>query len=181
MRARILASLCFALLIAVVVWLASGQARLARQVRELKKQLTVLHDERLRGAGGGAPSTLGAAPRPGPGLQRAGGSGAGAVVRRPETTGSPEGEIGALRAQVETLTGELARMRPVVTERTDAADAARRAGYLEPVDAPELSSDWKLNSGRRWGEEQVLGEPNTLQHGDLPTAWAPEEPDGGEE
>ena len=34
---------------------------------------------------------------------------------------------------------------------------------------------------RSWGEEQATGEPDTLQAGDIPTAWAPLEQDGGEE
>jgi hypothetical protein len=34
---------------------------------------------------------------------------------------------------------------------------------------------------RSWGPEQVVGEPDTLQAGDLPTAWAPLQQDGGEE
>ena len=34
---------------------------------------------------------------------------------------------------------------------------------------------------RSWGPEQVVGEPDTLQAGDIPTAWAPLQQDGGEE
>jgi hypothetical protein len=34
---------------------------------------------------------------------------------------------------------------------------------------------------RSWGPEQTVGEPDTLQAGDISTAWAPREPDGGEE
>lgn len=34
---------------------------------------------------------------------------------------------------------------------------------------------------RSWGTEQVLGPPNTFEAGDIATAWASRNPDGGEE
>jgi hypothetical protein len=34
---------------------------------------------------------------------------------------------------------------------------------------------------RAWGPEQVVGDPDTFQAGDISTAWAPREQDGGEE
>jgi hypothetical protein len=34
---------------------------------------------------------------------------------------------------------------------------------------------------RSWGPEQAVGEPDTFQAGDISTAWASREPDGGEE
>lgn len=34
---------------------------------------------------------------------------------------------------------------------------------------------------RGWGPEQAAGEPDTMQAGDISTAWAPREQDGGEE
>lgn len=34
---------------------------------------------------------------------------------------------------------------------------------------------------RSWGPEQTVGEPDTMQAGDISTAWAPSEQDGGEE
>ena len=34
---------------------------------------------------------------------------------------------------------------------------------------------------RSWGPEQAAGEPDTFQAGDISTAWASREPDGGEE
>jgi len=37
------------------------------------------------------------------------------------------------------------------------------------------------NAKRSWGPEQAVGEPDTQQAGDIPTAWASREPDGGEE
>jgi hypothetical protein len=39
-----------------------------------------------------------------------------------------------------------------------------------------------LNTAKRsWGSEQAAGEPDTFQAGDISTAWASREPDGGEE
>ncbi len=35
--------------------------------------------------------------------------------------------------------------------------------------------------GRAWGPEQVIGPPDTMQAGDVSTAWAPRQPDGGAE
>ena len=37
------------------------------------------------------------------------------------------------------------------------------------------------NVKRGWGPEQVIGEPDTMQAGDISTAWAPREQDAGEE
>ncbi len=36
-------------------------------------------------------------------------------------------------------------------------------------------------TGRRWGTEQMIGAPNTLSAGDIPTAWASATPDGQDE
>lgn len=47
---------------------------------------------------------------------------------------------------------------------------------LREIDS--LSPDSK---GRGWGPEQVIGPPDTLQAGDIPTAWASRQPDAGAE
>ena len=52
---------------------------------------------------------------------------------------------------------------------------------------PSIESDLVLEppgvapAKRSWGPEQAVGEPDTMQSGDIATAWAPREPDGGEE
>lgn len=51
------------------------------------------------------------------------------------------------------------------------------ARVFEPVAAAAPQPGVK----RSWGPEQVVGEPDTLQAGDLRTAWAPLQQDGGEE
>lgn len=45
------------------------------------------------------------------------------------------------------------------------------------------STDARTNSPARrsWGEEQVIGPPDTMSEGDIPTAWASRLPDGGAE
>ncbi len=51
-------------------------------------------------------------------------------------------------------------------------------------DTPELEGvvDTTQRTTRRsWGPEQAAGEPDTHQAGDISTAWAPREQDGGEE
>lgn len=48
---------------------------------------------------------------------------------------------------------------------------------LEPADEAHTAGVPK----RSWGPEQAVGEPDTLQAGDLPTAWAPLTQDGGQE
>jgi len=47
---------------------------------------------------------------------------------------------------------------------------------LEPADEPPTNG-----VKRSWGPEQATGEPDTLQSGDIPTAWASLQPDAGEE
>lgn len=54
------------------------------------------------------------------------------------------------------------------------------AGEIEPSGLPDDSVPTN-GAKRSWGPEQATGEPDTLQAGDISTAWAPLEQDGGEE
>ena len=58
-------------------------------------------------------------------------------------------------------------------------DSTRRLGQrtLTFTEEPQTQPGQK----RGWGPEQVVGEPDTFQAGDISTAWAPREQDGGEE
>ncbi len=56
--------------------------------------------------------------------------------------------------------------------------AGERAGF---IGAPERIEHWRGGDKRRWGHEQATGRPDTPQAGDIPSAWASKEPDGGEE
>ena len=60
----------------------------------------------------------------------------------------------------------------------------RMPGGLIPQDAIEIEGGLEntaRTAKRSWGPEQAVGEPDTHQAGDIPTAWASREPDGGEE
>src|SRR6185436_16108945 len=58
---------------------------------------------------------------------------------------------------------------------------------VEPLDTSSLAevdrftAEAARNVRRAWGEEQATGAPDTMQAGDISTAWAPKLPDGGEE
>jgi hypothetical protein len=65
---------------------------------------------------------------------------------------------------------DLSGRRPLVRTSRIAADE-----LTEPVGMPAQPQK------RSWGPEQAVGEPDTMQSGDLPTAWAPLQPDGGDE
>jgi hypothetical protein len=54
--------------------------------------------------------------------------------------------------------------------------AIAEMGFLQP---PPL--DPSQPPRRSWGQEQATGAPDTSGAGDIPTAWAPREQDGGEE
>ena len=55
----------------------------------------------------------------------------------------------------------------------------------EPAPAPAPASEsltaFAPPTRRSWGQEQILGAPDTEHAGDVPTAWASREPDGGPE
>src|SRR5947207_1039551 len=84
-----------------------------------------------------------------------------------ERTAEAVRELDILQARIEQLQARLTdtsprRPRgPVTTFLPTFAPAARQ--------------------GRAWGPEQVIGPPDTMQAGDVSTAWAPRQPDGGGE
>ena len=49
------------------------------------------------------------------------------------------------------------------------------------TEEPALDVTSLSSTKRSWGPEQAAGEPDTFQAGDISTAWASREPDGGEE
>jgi hypothetical protein len=60
----------------------------------------------------------------------------------------------------------------------------RMPGGLVSQDTVEVESGLDIATRatkRSWGPEQAVGAPDTHQAGDIPTAWASREPDGGEE
>lgn len=82
-------------------------------------------------------------------------------------------QIQQLQGQVQSLAmqmqgGRSGRIRPMIMGDTGLTFTGEPAPASQPP-------------GRFWGQEQATGAPDTLQAGDIPTAWAPREQDGGEE
>ncbi|HWN95478.1 MAG TPA: hypothetical protein VNT99_10630 [Methylomirabilota bacterium] len=88
-----------------------------------------------------------------------------------------EQKLASANARLAALTqrsGQLESGRPrlVFTEDTG----------LRPVEQTQVLEGGVSNVIKRsWGPEQAAGEPDTFQAGDISTAWAPLEQDGGEE
>jgi hypothetical protein len=80
-----------------------------------------------------------------------------------------EARLRNLTARVTTLEAQLQNLRQTPSLQPPAS--ARELTGPEPSAQPK----------RAWGPEQVTGAPDTHQAGDLTTAWASREPDGGEE
>ena len=82
-------------------------------------------------------------------------------------------------------TAQIARTTPPPT--LDLANGRRAPAPLRTrligTDGTELTAlpPAEQNTKRNWGPEQAAGAPDTFQAGDVPTAWASREPDGGEE
>jgi hypothetical protein len=55
------------------------------------------------------------------------------------------------------------------------------SGLISPGEVPIEATPFNNAAKRSWGPEQAIGEPDTFQAGDIVTAWASREPDGGEE
>ena len=167
MKIRTFTTLSVALLVSVIVWLGSSHSRLARKVDQLEAGAANAAPRGTRPSQADRSQT---APR---GTVTA----AGAVSR--DAGGD---QVAILQRKLEKMGAEVSKLRETV---------ARLEGGRDPFEslvglgfASELGGRgaWDVTAkGRRWGEEQALGEPNTEQHGDIPTAWAPKEPDGGEE
>lgn len=72
------------------------------------------------------------------------------------------------------------RLQPI---RQDSAPVETVDVLTSP--APRLPASSHTPSGellhRNWGPEQVVGPPDTTTAGDIPTAWAARDPNGGEE
>jgi hypothetical protein len=68
-------------------------------------------------------------------------------------------------------------------EATGQRQSRRSLGFVDTGDLIlEPTTARSGNTAKRsWGPEQAAGEPDTFQAGDISTAWASREPDGGEE
>ena len=87
-----------------------------------------------------------------------------------------EQRLSALTAQLNSM-----QRRPQPMSRAPyIVEPMTRFTPVEHSPASSHSPNGELLS-RGWGPEQLLGPPNTTQAGDISTAWASRNPDGGEE
>lgn len=100
-----------------------------------------------------------------------------------------EAQLNEAKAQLEIAEARAANANAQIAQldnRLRQLEAGPRRPRLQTgvqtlQDVPALTTD-AANAGRRsWGPEQAAGEPDTFQAGDIPTAWASLEQDGGEE
>jgi hypothetical protein len=150
-------------------WLGSNQARLSKRNADLQEELLAVRARaeregepgertRRRVQGAETPPVLTAIPK------------------------ASEAEVASLRKKLEQKDAEVSQLRETVSQLQQArpgigvpfSDLVLESGVL-------LDLSGSLATGRRWGQEQVVGEPDTQQLGDLPTAWAPKQQNGGEE
>src|SRR5262249_39069409 len=82
--------------------------------------------------------------------------------------------MAALERRVQSLTRQLA-------QRSSIPSVPEYDPMRPPPTAPVPSESADAPPRRNWGEEQILGPPDTGSAGDMPTAWASREPDAGPE
>ena len=114
------------------------------------------------------------------------------------TNGLAENALAQLR-QAEARYDEARRQLELAEQKLARADVqiAALENRLHQIES-NLRAPTRIESGKRtltfvpelepagaqkrsWGPEQAVGEPDTSRSGDIPTAWAPLEQDGGEE
>ena len=85
--------------------------------------------------------------------------------------------LAAAAQQLTNVTGRVHTLEQHLAAVSQAVAALSQSGRL-----PVPGDDAPPGAQRRpWGPEQVTGPADTLTAGDLPTAWAPRQPDGGDE
>ncbi len=99
---------------------------------------------------------------------------------------APNGEAkDGLAAEIAALRQWLAELQSQIDQLQGLAQANPLSGLPAGAIQPEANRQPPTtpagsNPGAvQWSVEQVLGEPDTLQDGDSPTAWAPRSQDGG--
>ena len=84
-------------------------------------------------------------------------------------------------AKVANANAQIAQLDQRVRQLEGARQRPRFPGGFVPVGEVGDTAPPADGPKPSWGPEQATGEPDTLQAGDIPTAWAPLEQDGGEE
>lgn len=99
---------------------------------------------------------------------------------------APNGEAkDGLAAEIAELRQWLAQAQAQIEQLQGLAQASSQQGLTTgsfqtaPRPAPPITAAGSNPGAVNWSVEQVLGEPDTLEDGDHPTAWAPRSQDGG--
>jgi hypothetical protein len=165
---RIVLCLVAVLVGVVVIWLAMGQRQLRHEVHDLRAQNEALKTQMAQRPGISATDLVEAEWR----LQQTWATIAAAEARltnllsqvsASDPTGIPPGSSG--RPQIGTLVDLDLLTQPNPGPRPPASSHSPNGELLN----------------RNWGPEQVVGAPNTDRGGDIVTAWASAQPDGGVE
>lgn len=113
-----------------------------------------------------------------------------AQAELPDSTAALASQLQATRSQLLETRADLVTARRQLTNNANQIAAlerqmqtfARQAPPVRSIRSVSFTEDGTgLTRGRPWGEEQVVGPPDTHQSGDISTAWASKLPDGGEE
>ena len=88
-----------------------------------------------------------------------------------------EARLAAANTQIAQLDQRLRQLEGGRTTRTRPPETV-----FQPTEIPQGLEGGVTNTSKRaWGPEQAAGAPDTMQAGDISTAWASANPDGGEE
>jgi hypothetical protein len=116
----------------------------------------------------------------------------------PEKVGNVDGALNDAERRIAETKAELERTEArLAAANTQIAQLDQRLRQLEggrmprtrtpgvafqPAEIPQGLEGGVTNTNKRgWGPEQAAGPPDTMQAGDISTAWASANPDGGEE
>lgn len=123
-----------------------------------------------------------------------------ASLKKAERVRSPQLDSSRREQTAEDLSSSAELVDQLAKTRQELADARkevdrlreenqRRAEGVSALRAPlpsmgtekQAIEHWAGGQKRSWGHEQAAGAPDTGQAGDIPSAWASKDPDGGEE
>lgn len=101
-------------------------------------------------------------------------------------------QLDEMRSAIQSLHTELADSRQVIVRQAAATAREETLAAINDASARGISANRSFPSQqlvehytggpkRSWGHEQATGAPDTRQAGDIPTAWASKNPDGGVE
>jgi len=149
-------------LAATALWLGLSQARVERKLETLEADNQRLSEELANGAGANPEALREAQAR---------------LTEAQSALNNAERRLSNLTSQMENLQQRM----QWTAQSASANNGARAIPVTEPRSPASSHSPAGELLDRHWGPEQVVGPPNTGAAGDIPTAWASREPDGGEE